>query len=170
MDGITLNELGSLGEFIGAIAVVFSLIFVGIQLRGNSMETRAATSNAASAAMSTWYTALGTEEQSSALFWNFMADPDALTPEQRFQVIMLLHGALVCFQNSYYLAGEGVLSKEILGSILESIVVVKDQPGWKLYWSQRRAFFMTEFQAYVDSLMASERNTSEGIYKAVTES
>lgn len=40
---MNIEELGSWGDFIGGIAVVAGLIFVGIQLLGASRETRAAT-------------------------------------------------------------------------------------------------------------------------------
>ena len=39
---MSLAELGNLGEFISSIAVVISLIYVGVQIRQNSKETRLA--------------------------------------------------------------------------------------------------------------------------------
>jgi hypothetical protein len=37
---MTINELGNLGEFVGSIAVVISLIFVGLEIRKHTRETR----------------------------------------------------------------------------------------------------------------------------------
>ena len=39
---MNIDQLGSIGEFIGGIAVVVSLIYVAIQLRRNTKETRSA--------------------------------------------------------------------------------------------------------------------------------
>jgi hypothetical protein len=36
------SALGALGEFIGGIAVVISLVYVGLQIRQNSNSVRAA--------------------------------------------------------------------------------------------------------------------------------
>ena len=39
---MTLEQLGGLGEFIGAMAVVVSLIYVAFEIRSNSRSTRLA--------------------------------------------------------------------------------------------------------------------------------
>jgi hypothetical protein len=38
---VTISELGSIGEFIGAIAVLVTLIYLSLQIRQNSATTRA---------------------------------------------------------------------------------------------------------------------------------
>ncbi len=43
---MTLNELGSLGEFVGAIAVVISLIYLAIQIRHNTRAVQSTTHQA----------------------------------------------------------------------------------------------------------------------------
>ena len=40
---MSILELGALGEFIGAIAVVISLVFVGLQVRQNTKMVKAQT-------------------------------------------------------------------------------------------------------------------------------
>ena len=77
---------------------------------------------------------------------------------------MNIHAAIISFQNSYYLAKEGTLDNQILNTILESIVAIKDLPGWAIYWKERKPFFFTDFQDYVGSLMSLDRKVSEGIY------
>jgi len=38
---MTIEDLGSIGELVAAVGVIISLIYVGIQLRGNTMAMRA---------------------------------------------------------------------------------------------------------------------------------
>ena len=78
-----LEKWALMSEIVGAGAIVISLIFVGVQLQANASATKSATASAASAATSSWYIAMGTSEQASALFFNFMNAPDLLTPEER---------------------------------------------------------------------------------------
>ena len=40
---MTLSDLGSLGEFVGSIAVVLSLIYLAFQIRQNTKSIRAST-------------------------------------------------------------------------------------------------------------------------------
>jgi hypothetical protein len=159
-----LEKWALIAEIVGAFAIVISLVFVGVQLQANTSATRSATASAASAATSTWYTAMGTSAQASALFFNFMNDPESLTPEERLQAVFSVHGVLVNFQTSFILANEGTLDDQIKDTILEAIVVVKDKPGFKYYWEQRGAFFYVEFQEYVERLTNVERTTSNDIF------
>ena len=41
----TLQDLGSLGEFVGAIGVVVSLVYLAQQMRQNTTSVRAASFN-----------------------------------------------------------------------------------------------------------------------------
>ena len=40
---MSLADLGNLGEFIGSVAVLISLIYVGFQIRSNTRAVRAST-------------------------------------------------------------------------------------------------------------------------------
>lgn len=160
---MTLENWALIAEIVASVAIVVSLIFVGVQLRSNTSATRSATASAASSAISAWYNAMGTSAQASALFFNFMNDPDSLTPQERLQSVFAVHGVLVNFQTSFMLANEGTLDRQIKDTILEAVVVVKDKPGFRYYWEQRKAFFYDEFQEYVEQLMKVERTTSNDI-------
>ena len=108
--------------------------------------------------------------QSSALFWNYIADPSPLSPEEKFQFVMNLHGLFLSFQNSLYLVTKGTLDKQILESTTEVIVGVKDSPGFQLFWKQRKSIFFKEFQNYVESIIIEDRPVSEGLFvKPVSE-
>lgn len=157
-----LSDIASIAEIIGAIAIVISLIFVGVQLEGNTQATRSASAIAASTATSQWYVALASSERNSILFRDFITDPDSLTTEERYQAIMNLHGAIIIWQNNFYLGQEGTLDPRIKDSVTETIAIIKDRPGWQMYWEQRRSVFFPEFQSYVDELMLSDKHQSAG--------
>ena len=162
-----LSDYALVAEIISAVAIVLSLIFVGFQLNFNSKATRSATANASVSTMSSWYADLGRDEQAAAIFLGAMGNPDDQTPEHWLQYVFTLHGAMLNFQNSYYLVEEGTLNFEIRDSLTVAINAIKDQPGFLLYWKQRRAIFNPEFQIYVDNIIASEEVNSKGIYKEI---
>jgi hypothetical protein len=163
MAGSGRNRL-SLTEMLGAVAVVLSLVFVGIQIRENNRATMSAMASASIDSISAWYLEIGNNEQSSALIYHYLSDPNLLSAEERFQAAMNLHGVFLVFQNSYYLANEGTLEHSILHSVTEAIVGIREQPGFQLYWKQRRSIFLEGFQEYVDSILASDRKVSEGLF------
>lgn len=98
---MTIQELGALGEMIGGIAIILSLIYVGVQIRQNTKATKSATANATIATTTAFYTAIGNNKQSSTLMWNYFVDPNPLSPEEKFQCVMNFHALMLGFQNSY---------------------------------------------------------------------
>ncbi len=150
-----LKELALLAEILGGIAILISLTFVGMQFKENAKATRSANASATIATLADWYNDIGNNSESSELFYNFMADPDVLTPQQRFQAVMHLHGLFVIFQNSFYLTKEGTLDSEMQNSLTSVILGGKDQPGFRFYWEKRKSYFYNEFRDYVEDLIVN---------------
>ena len=156
----------NLMEALGALALVLSLVFVGVQIRESNRATRSAMASAIIDSTSAWYVEIGNDGTSSALIYHYFRDPNSLSVEERFQAAMNLHGIFLIFQNSYYLANEGTLEQSILHSLTAAIVGIKEQPGFHLYWKQRRSLFTEGFQEFIDSILASEKKISEGIFSS----
>ncbi|WP_033959938.1 hypothetical protein [Psychroserpens jangbogonensis] len=164
-----LEQTALIVEIIGGIVIIISLLFVGLQLKESAKATRSATAVTTVSELTSWYSNLGNSEQGSYVFWNFMTNPDSITPVERFQAIMNLHGILLTWQNSYYLVKEGTLDKRVQESLLEIINGVKNNPGFQVFWQSRKAIFLKEFQEYVEEIMATDKTNSEGIYDVVDE-
>lgn len=154
---------------MGVGAVVISLVFVDVQLRETTRATRAAAASAVSTATSEWYWNLGCSAQASAVALTFLTGPERLSKEEQYQAMMLFHGVLLLFQNSHYLSKQRALDSTIHNTVLEAIVAVKTTPGWALYWKERRGYFHPAFQAYIESLISTDRTVSEGIYQRAAE-
>ncbi len=159
-----LEQIALIIEIIGGIVIIISLLFVGLQLKESAKATRSATAVTTVSELTSWYSNLGNSEQGSYVFWNFMTNPNSITPVERFQAIMNLHGILLTWQNSYYLVKEGTLDKRVQESLLEIINGVKNNPGFQVFWQSRKAIFLKEFQEYVEEIMATDKTNSEGIY------
>jgi hypothetical protein len=63
------SDYAHIAEIIGAIAVVISLIYVGIQVNDGVGASRSAAVNDANVALQAWYHEMGSNEQASALFY-----------------------------------------------------------------------------------------------------
>ena len=79
--------------------------------------------------------------------------------------MMMFHGVFLGFQNSYLLAEEGTIDDELREALTQAILGVKDTPGMRRYWQQRKSFLHAAFADYVDHLLTQETNTSMEIYR-----
>lgn len=160
-----LSEWASIAEIIGAFAVVISLVYVGMQVNDNSSAVRSAAANDANAAMQNWYLQIGSDQQTSELFYRALTSEEALSNEEEFQFLMMLHGVFLGFQNSYLLAEEGTIDTDLRESITMSISGVRQLPGMKRYWRQRRGYLHSGFADWVDEILSRETDVTVDIYR-----
>jgi hypothetical protein len=149
------DALGAIAEVIGAIAIVISLIYVGVQVNDSTRAVRSATANEMSTALSSWYSELGNSREGSEIFWRGMTNPEPLTPEEMFQFVVNAHGIFWLYQAAYYLAEERTLDVELRDSIIKTMLGFRELPGFLLYWEQRGGLFKADFRQAVDDMLAS---------------
>jgi len=164
---VKLHDLALIAEVIGGVAILISLLFVGIQVRDQTKEVRAASAISTTTAMANWYSAIGNNAQSSQLFYQFLAEPNSIPSNERIQAVYNLHAMFLIFQNSFYLEKQGTLDPEILTSLTVVIKGVRDQPGMLFYWKTRKTIFFKEFREYVDNILKTSDPISEGIYETI---
>ncbi|VAV97764.1 hypothetical protein MNBD_ALPHA05-2152 [hydrothermal vent metagenome] len=152
-----LSSLSQIAEIIAAIAVVVTFIFVGLEVRANTRATRSSAAHDAMSGMREFFMLLGANEQASIVWFRGITDPEALSPEETLQFFALIHSAFLAFQSSYSMTAEGTLDPELRDSITSSVAAVKDLPGFKKYWAERKDFFKAGFREYIDDIIMRGR-------------
>ncbi len=94
-----------------------------------------------------------------------MMDPESLTEEDLADFIYLLHGAMLLYQNAFVLGQEGTLDSSLQVVTLGTISAVIDQPGFQLYWEQRRSVFTSSFRDYVEQLERPDDSKLNELYE-----
>ena len=111
MRKFTLSEWASIAEIIGAVAVVLSLIYVGIQVRENTSEIRASNRQALiNRSMQAVGNAAGNSELALAL--SKPAEGVPLSPAELAQYQYFVRGMLYDVQEGFLLHQEGRLDDE----------------------------------------------------------
>jgi len=162
---MTLLEWGALGELIGGIAIIGSLIYVGVQVKDSARATRSAATNEASGAMQSWYQEMGSNRQASDVWLNAITSSDPLSTHDEFQFMMMMHAVLYALQNSYLLTKEGTLDADYRDAVTSAILAVKDLPGFDRYWRQRRGLLHRGFAEYIDDLLLQDSIETLDMYK-----
>jgi hypothetical protein len=162
---VSLEDWAFVAEIVGGIAVIISLIYVGLQVNDSTSAIRSAAASDATKTMQSWYLEMGRNRQASDVWYNAMTSQEALSARDEFQFMMSMHTAILGMQNSYLLSKEGTLDTEFREAVTTAIVAVKDMPGMQRYWKQRRGFFHTGFAEYVDELLARDAIETLDIYK-----
>lgn len=162
---MSLEQLGLIAEIIGAIAIIVTLVYLSVQVKDSARASRSAAVTDATTAMQAFYQELGSNPATSKLFLEGLTNPEALSQQDQFQYLMMMHSCFLGFQRSFFLAREGTLDVSLRDSIGTAMHAVNQLPGMDLYWRQRKAYFQPEFVEWVEGLLARDALTDMDAYR-----
>jgi hypothetical protein len=151
---MNLENLANLGEFIGGIAVIASLIYLAIQIRQNTRSVKSSTIATNTANWSSLLVNLASGDRSEPYSHGIlgMADISGI----HFQQFALMSRAmLVSFESQHYQYLNGALDEDMYRGYERAC---KDQilafPGHQMIWEITRDGFSPEFRKVVDRLIS----------------
>jgi hypothetical protein len=143
------------GEIIGGVAVVFTIVYLAVQLRRSTRAVHRQTYHSAAESMSQFSWRLAENPELFRFYRIALQAPDTLPPEDLLRGFAVLD-AYFSLMETFYLHnrefGE-VLSQERWARMLRRLV---GMPGGEKYWKERRWQFNEEFAAYVDGFMPEQ--------------
>ena len=150
------NAIGAIGEILGAIAVVATLIYLTVQLRQNSLQIRLGSSQTAASNYSGRVIQVLSDPVSLSVFRNGLRSFSALTPDEqaRFHATML--GFQTTFTTNRELYLEGVISESLFSGWADDWVRILKCAGAKEWWDMY-GNADAEHRTYVEKLV-SESN------------
>ena len=75
---MNLQDFASVAEIVGGVAVVVSLIYVGLQLKDSTSAVRSGAASDATMSMQSWYLEMGSNRQASEIWFSAMTSPEPL--------------------------------------------------------------------------------------------
>jgi len=131
---MTLQDLANLGEVIGAIAVIASLIYLAFEIRQNTQAMRRAATQDIHRSLNEQSRCLVESPDLAALFFRASQRPSELTGEERFRFQMLLTYAFSNFELALEYYREGLLGDEMIEGYLKGIRPLFDNPLVAEWW------------------------------------
>ena len=146
---MNLEDLGNNGEFIGAIAVVVSIVYLTFQVRRNTQSLDAAIDNTYVEFSLRWTDTFSSLE-SCALMLKGFNDPSSLSDEEtlQFSAYMVRFVMVIdCLQSMH---SHSALSEERWGVAQLDIVVFLGTKGGRMWWNGNRSGFTTSTVRVID--------------------
>jgi len=158
---LSLSEWASVAEVFGAVAVVVTLIYVGLEVNDSARAVRSASATDMASQAHDWYLEVAMDPAARALMLKGQNDPDSLTPEERLGFMYMIHAFAVVVQNSWYLAQEGTLDEELEQTLTNTIANVRELPGFLAFWESRQNLFKPAFREFMDDVIESGETNEE---------
>ena len=151
---MNLSDLGNLGEFIGAFGVIGSLIYVGYQIRQNTIATERTNARLTAADHSRALFGL-LDEKVSDIILRGTADMSSLTEQERYRFDIGITGWLETIEQGFADYRQGNFPEEIILQYRTRIAAVLGAPGGVGWWQSRRIWFSESFRKEVDTVLAN---------------
>ena len=137
----TLQDLGSLGEFVGALGVVISLIYLARQMNQNTTSIRAASFNS----MTENSIRILEHAFRDGSFAEFLhcaeQDPASLSAIEQVRWDAYMTAVYRHFGNLVYQYRVGVLDRQMWLSYRETLKRHLRTPSWRSWFEQNKAYF-----------------------------
>lgn len=152
------DAVGALGDLVGGIAVVASLIYLAIQVRHSSRQTsentralRIASRSAFQDSFARWR-ALATDARLGELYLRGCADYSALDRNERFQFGLVAQELFYAYETLFAQAQDGTFSRD---AAVEQIALAVRPPGLRDWWRRNCRLFDQGFAHQVDEAVSN---------------
>jgi hypothetical protein len=144
-----IMELGAIGELVGGVAVVASLIFVGVQVRQNTKTLRRAGARQSAQQNQAVLRALADHSDVTADGWDRLDEMNA-ADLWRFEMVysMWFQGIEQALADER----EGLVTPEYLEPYRYDLRGLLASPGGERWWNMRKEWYTATLQSEVEKL------------------
>lgn len=153
---MSIEEIGSVAELISSIAVLVSLIYLGVQIRNSTEAARTSTYHEIVAAFGGLNQTMAGSPDLSLLYVSALEDFEALTAAERARISQLFYQTFRYFENMFYQHQRGYLEDDVWIGWNKLMITYFRRPGFQTWWALRREAFSSGFVAYLESEEAAE--------------
>lgn len=149
------EAIGAIGETVGALGVVITLIYLATQIRSQNRESRIAAVHELTEAFRGAIMSFQ-DPNLAAIFVRAKENFEDLPEEERLQFISMMHGILRVWEDAYYQYGEQRLDSRLWNAMVVQFSGYFSLPGVRRVWEIRKQAYSEDFRNFVDATSARE--------------
>ena len=151
---MTIQDLGSIGELLAAVATIATLAYLAIQIRNSTQAARATAADRATAASNQVNVAIFSSSELTQLWFQGLREYETLTPEQQDQFDVMAVAYLNVQKNDFALAAERLLPLDLKKSNEAMLAWFATQRGFAIhFWPKYYETWPPDFAALVDRVI-----------------
>jgi hypothetical protein len=157
---MSLEEIFYMSQTVASVAVVASLVFVGLQVRGAERAQRALMQQGR--ADRTASASIKMADPALAPIWHKGLSGADLTPDEFVQWMMLARSSFLSGEDSFLQYKAGQLDRRAFDSYVAGATFYMTSPGLRAAWKISAGQFGREFREFVTSLVEAAPLARDG--------
>jgi hypothetical protein len=147
---VSIQDWGAIGEILGGVGVILTLLYLAVQIRQNTHATRAASHHAVTDSLNQGNLAMAQDAELAQIWVTGCADRASLTEVERQRLDMLLLAYFHVFDSLFYSASKGAGEQNLLRAEEPGFSYLLGLPGVREWWEQNPYGLSPEFRSYMD--------------------
>ena len=148
---MTLDQLANIGEFVSAIAVIISIIYLAIQIRQNTEAERTSTYQAVVSDFGALNNTMASNPELSHLYVRATENYHQLCTDEKARVSQLFFQCFHYFENMFYQYQKGYLDEDVWTGWKRLMLTYYAQPGFQTWWEHRRDVYSESFATFLET-------------------
>jgi len=147
---MTLQDLGSVGEFVAAVATVVTLVYLAIQIRQNTRFVRASSFQACTRDAFDIIDQIALDPELNRIYFAGTRDYRSLSAEDRKRFGAFMSSLLGRWENFEFQCSQSVLDRESFSFFHANMRVAFSQRGTWQWWDKARHLFSPAVQQLIE--------------------
>lgn len=148
---MSIQDLGSLGEFIAAIATLITLAYLAVQIRQNTQSVRASTFHEAISDFAHGIEELNKDADLTRIWYEGLQNFENLSQLEQQRFATYLTAILRRYENILYQTEQGTLDPNAMLGMHSHMKYAMSQSGSQAWWARGKNLFNAELQQHVES-------------------
>lgn len=145
-----LEDLGNLGDFVGGLAVVITLIYLAFQIRQNTASVEAAAVQSASQSFADIVESFARDPELMKLYLDGSRDYESLSAEERQRFAAIMGSMLHRFEGLVVLSDRRILPPRSWDGAVNRLRGAFALPGTLAWWERGKHVFNKRLQTWVE--------------------
>ena len=154
------EAISAIGQIVGAVGVIISVIYLALQVRSNARQTRLASMRSMSDAFNQWLQSLAENAEFGDLYYRGMRDFASIEGADLPRFSALMDHLFRIYEDMYYQKLEGHLDPRVWRGFEAPMRDIIAYPGIQAWWRSRAHWFSKEFGKFVDELACTAGSPS----------
>ena len=147
---MTIQDWGAIGEVLGAIGVIVTLLYLAAQIKQNSSLLRSSGYQAAAQSGNQFLDTLASDPNNRRVFHIAQENYDELEGEDQLLARVLFQELIVHYEALYYQFEDGVVDPDLWDGRKRMLLNFLQMPGFASWWQTWGSMFGTKFREYIE--------------------
>ena len=153
---MTFQDFGAIGDLVGGVAVVITLVYLAVQIKQNTKVARAATRQAISESTENLGSDLINNREIAEIFVKHLSGNELSTVEN-LRLQARCYRDMQHWENIHYQYNEGLVSKDQWEGFRKNLSSLLAIDAYREYWEHESFHYSDAFQAEIASLLKEPR-------------